>query len=195
MDDLKDYIRNIVAISNANLNTFCNYFELKTIKRKEFLLKQGEICNFEGFITKGCFRLFTVDEKGNEHTLYFGIKNWWVTDLNSFLNETPAIFSIQALENSEVLLIDREHKNKSFDEIPAIEKMFRIMTQKSHIALEQRMIKNISTTADQRYLEFITKYPQIVKRLTNIQVASYLGISHEFLSKIRRKIIKPDDLK
>ncbi len=190
MELLAEYVKKLVAISEEHLHQFVNYFEMVSIKKKDFLLKQGDICNFEGFITKGCFRLFTIDEKGNEHTLYFGIKNWWVTDLNSFLNKTPATFTIQALEDSEVLLINRENKNKSFEEIPAIEKMFRVMTQKSHVALEQRMIRNISTTADQRYVEFISKYPQIAERLTNIQIASYLGISHEFLSKIRRKIVK-----
>ncbi|SEB54348.1 cAMP-binding domain of CRP or a regulatory subunit of cAMP-dependent protein kinases [Tenacibaculum sp. MAR_2009_124] len=187
---LAQYIKNQVDISDNDLHEFCNYFITVSVKKKDFLLKQGDICNFEGFITKGCFRLYTIDEKGNEHTLYFGIKNWWVTDLNSFLNKTPATFTIQALEDSTVLLINRENKNKSFEQIPAIEKMFRVMTQKSHVALEQRMIRNISTTADQRYIEFIRKYPQIAERLTNIQIASYLGISHEFLSKIRRKIVK-----
>ena len=190
MELLAEYVKKLVDISDEHLHQFVNYFDMVSIKKKEFLLKQGDICNFEGFIIKGCFRLFTIDEKGNEHTLYFGIKNWWVTDLNSFLNKTPATFTIQALEDSEVLLINRENKNKSFEQIPAIEKMFRVMTQKSHVALEQRMIRNISTTADQRYIEFISKYPQIAERLTNIQIASYLGISHEFLSKIRRKIVK-----
>ncbi|CAM1366454.1 Crp/Fnr family transcriptional regulator [Tenacibaculum xiamenense] len=190
MELLAEYVKKLVDISDEHLHQFVNYFDMVSIKKKEFLLKQGDICNFEGFIIKGCFRLFTIDEKGNEHTLYFGIKNWWVTDLNSFLNKTPATFTIQALEDSEVLLINRKNKNKSFEQIPAIEKMFRVMTQKSHVALEQRMIRNISTTADQRYIEFISKYPQIAERLTNIQIASYLGISHEFLSKIRRKIVR-----
>ena len=190
MDLLKEYIQKLIAISDTNLNTFCGYFDAVTIQRKELLLRQGELCNFEGFITKGCFRLFTIDDKGNEHTLYFGIKNWWIADIHSFLNQVPATFSIQALEDSEVLLINRENKKKAFNEIPEIEKLFRIILQNAHVALEQRMIKNISTTADQRYLEFLEKYPQIAQRLTNIQIASYLGVSPEFLSKIKRKIAK-----
>lgn len=190
MELLKEYIQKLITISDTNLNTFCGYFDAVTIQRKELLLRQGELCNFEGFITKGCFRLFTIDDKGNEHTLYFGIKNWWIADIHSFLNQVPATFSIQALEDSEVLLINRENKKKSFNEIPEIEKLFRIILQNAHVALEQRMIKNISTTADQRYLEFLEKYPQIAQRLTNIQIASYLGVSPEFLSKIKRKIAK-----
>ncbi|WP_028889886.1 Crp/Fnr family transcriptional regulator [Tenacibaculum ovolyticum] len=190
MDLLAQYVKKLVKISDKNLNKFLNLFSLTSIKKKEYLLKQDDICEFEGFVIKGCFRLYTIDEKGNEHTSYFAIKNWWVTDLNSFLDKTPAKLTIQALEDSEVLIINTENKTKAYQEIPEIEKMFRIMTQKSNVALEQRMIRNISTTADQRYLEFITKYPQISERLTNIQIASYLGISHEFLSKIRRKIVK-----
>ncbi|WP_435261096.1 Crp/Fnr family transcriptional regulator [Tenacibaculum sp. nBUS_03] len=189
MNLLAQYVKNLVNISDENLNKFISLFSLTLIKKKDCLLEQGNVCEFEGFIINGCFRLYTIDEKGNEHTLYFGIRNWWVTDLNSFLTKAPAKFTIQALEDSEVLLINKKDKIKAFQEIPEIEKMFRIMTQKSHVALEQRIIRNISTTADQRYLEFITKYPQIAERLTNIQIASYLGISHEFLSKIRRKIV------
>lgn len=187
---LKKYVyNNIESFPEDEFDEFYSYFSLKTIQKKELLLQQEDTCQFEAFITKGCFRLYTTDNSGNEHTLYFGIQNWWVTDLGSFINQTPATLSVQALEDSEVLMINKPNKEKAFVRFHWVEKLFRVMTQRSHIALQNRMIDNISQSADQRYLDFITKYPEISQRLTNIQIASYLGISHEFVSKIRRKIV------
>jgi len=151
-------------------------------------MREGEVCKFEGFVTKGLFRVFHIDSNGFEQVLYFAQENWWITDIDSFTNETPTQLYIQALEDSQVLLISKKDKELAYINIPKIEKLFRIMTQKTHIALQQRMIDNLSKTADQRYIDFIQKYPNLFQRLTNVQIAAYLGISHEFLSKIRRKI-------
>ena len=122
--------------------------------------------------------------------MYFAIEDWWVADVDSFTNSKPSQLNIQALENSEVLLISKQNKEKLYQEIPEIEKLFRIMSQKNLVALQRRMIDNLSKTADQRYLDFLAKYPKITQRLTNIQIAAYLGVSPEFVSKIRRKITK-----
>ena len=122
--------------------------------------------------------------------MYFAIEDWWVADVDSFTNSKPSQLNIQALENSEVLLISKQNKEKLYQEIPEIEKLFRIMSQKNLVALQRRMIDNLSKTAEQRYLDFLAKYPKITQRLTNIQIAAYLGVSPEFVSKIRRKITK-----
>ncbi|WP_282142744.1 Crp/Fnr family transcriptional regulator [Cellulophaga baltica] len=189
LDLLKQNITKNVQLNDSDLETFSNAFYPKTIAKKKFLLKQGEICNFEGFVTKGCFRVFTLDSQGKEHVLYFAIKDWWITDIDSFTNQNKSILSIQAIEDSEALLITHENKEQLYQQIPSIEKLFRIMTQKTLVSLQRRMISNLSQTADDRYLNFITKYPQIAQKLTNLQLASYLGISHEFLSKIRSKTV------
>ena len=159
------------------------------VKKKSFLLQEGETCKFEGFVIKGLFRVYHVDQNGFENILYFAIENWWITDIDSFTNNTPSQLYIEALEDSEVLLISKKNKEFAYINLPQIEKLFRIMTQKTHVALQRRMIDNLSKTADQRYLDFIKKYPQLIQRLTNLQIAGYLGISHEFLSKIRKKIV------
>ena len=122
--------------------------------------------------------------------MYFAIEDWWVADVDSFTNSKPSQLNIQALENSEVLLISKQNKEKLYQEIPEIEKLFRIMSQKNLVALQRRMIDNLSKTAEQRYLDFLAKYPKITQRLSNIQIAAYLGVSPEFVSKIRRKITK-----
>ena len=187
---LQKHIKKHTQISDENLEKFSNAFTLQKVVKKEFLLKEGEICQLEGFVTGGCFKVFHSDQNGTEHTLYFAIEDWWVADVDSFTNSKPSQLNIQALENSEVLLISKQNKEKLYQEIPEIEKLFRIMSQKNLVALQRRMIDNLSKTADQRYLDFLAKYPKITQRLTNIQIAAYLGVSPEFVSKIRRKITK-----
>lgn len=185
---LKENITKHTSLSDKELTDFCSLFESKTIKKKSFLLREGEICKFEGIVVKGLFRVYHINNNGLEQVLYFAMENWWITDMDSFTNEKPSHLYIEALEDSEVLLISKQDKEFAYTNISKIEKLFRVMTQKTHIALQRRMIDNLSKTADQRYAEFIEKYPQLYQRLTNLQIAAYLGISHEFLSKIRKKI-------
>jgi CRP-like cAMP-binding protein len=187
---LQKHIRKHTQISDENLEKFSNAFTLQKVVKNEFLLKEGEISLFEGFVIGGCFKVFHSDQNGTQHILYFAIEDWWIADVDSFTNSKPSKLNIQALESSEVLLILKQDKEKLYREIPEIEKLFRIMSQKNLVALQRRMIDNLSKTADQRYIDFLAKYPQITQRLTNIQVAAYLGVTPEFLSKIRRKIIK-----
>ncbi|SMG17220.1 Crp/Fnr family transcriptional regulator [Arenibacter troitsensis] len=185
---LKQNILKHIALSNKEIDSFCNLFNENKVMKKQFLLREGDICKFEGFVTKGLFRIYHIDQNGFEQVLYFAQENWWITDMDSFTNEKPSHLYIQALEDSVVLLISKKDKEFAYNNIPKIEKLFRIMTQKTHISLQRRMIDNLSKTADQRYIDFIEKYPNLFQRLTNLQIAAYLGISHEFLSKIRRKI-------
>jgi CRP-like cAMP-binding protein len=185
---LKINIAKHVSLSENETEAFCNLFQQKLIEKKSFLLREGEFCKFEGFVTKGIFRVYHIDKNGSEQILYFAPETWWITDIDSFTNEKPSQLFIEALEDSEVLLISKKDKEFAYANLPRIEKLFRVMTQKTHIALQRRMIDNLSKTADQRYLDFIEKYPQLYHRLSNLQIAAYLGISHEFLSKIRNKI-------
>lgn len=189
---MKEYLENAIQqhidLEQNELNSFISLFDSKAIRKKHFLLQEGEICKFEGFVTRGLFKVYHLDTKGLEQILYFAMEGWWITDIDSFTTQRPSQLFIEALEDSEVLIISKQDKEKAYQEIPTIEKLFRVMTQKTHVALQRRMIDNLSKTADQRYVDFITKYPTLSQRLTNIQIAAYLGISHEFLSKIRKKI-------
>lgn len=185
---LKLNIAKHIDLSASETEAFCKLFQPKQIGKKHFLLRGGDVCKFEGFVVKGLFRVYHIDNKGIEHILYFAIENWWITDIDSFTSEQPSRLFIEALEDSEVLLISKENKEFAYTNLPKIEKLFRVMTQKTHVALQRRMIDNLSKTADQRYIDFIEKYPALFQRLTNLQIAAYLGISHEFLSKIRKKI-------
>ncbi|CAM3006588.1 cAMP-binding domain of CRP or a regulatory subunit of cAMP-dependent protein kinases [Flavobacterium succinicans] len=177
-----------ISLSDTEMEAFCNLFEHKTIKKKSFLLREGEICKFEGFVTKGLFRVYHIDKNGFEQILYFAIEDWWITDIDSFTNEIPSQLFIEALEDSEVLLISKKNKDFAYENLPKIEKLYRIMTQKTHVALQRRMIDSMSKTAGSRYVDFVKKYPQLLQRLSNVQVAAYLGITNVFLSNIRKKI-------
>lgn len=177
-----------ISLSDSEIEEFCNLFEQKSITKKSFLLREGEVCKFEGFVTKGLFRVYHIDKNGVEQVLYFAMENWWITDIDSFTNEISSQLFIEALEDSELLVISKKDKEYAYANLPKIEKLFRVMTQKTHVALQRRMIDNLSKTAEARYIEFIEKYPQLIQRLSNVQVAAYLGITNVFLSNIRKKI-------
>ena len=183
---LKEYVRRNVDFADAELEAFCEPFSRRTVARNAFLLKAGQVCRFEGFVTRGCFRLYAVDPRGREKVLYFAGPDWWVTDIDSFTNQVPAQLSIQALEGSELLVISKTDKERLYAEMPKVEKLFRIMGQKTLVALQRRLIGTHSLTAEERYLLFFSTYPEIARRLTNVHIASYLGVTPEFVSKIRR---------
>ena len=185
---LKENITKNVPFSKTELEEFSKYFHLKSIKKKTFLLEQGEVCKFEGFVLNGCFRIFTFDKNGNETTLYFGVKNWWLMDIDSFMNQTPSNLNIQALEDSNVLLIKRSDKLALFESLPVVEKLFRVMSQKALVAWQRRLINNNCLTAKERYHLFLTDYPEISSKLSDRKIASYLGITHEFLSKLKKQL-------
>lgn len=188
MRRIQENIKSHITLSEEEVKDFCDLFEQKTVKKKSFLLKEGEVCKFEGFVVEGLFRVFHIDADGMDQVLYFATENWWITDIDSFTNAVPSQLFIEALEDSEVYVISKENKEYAYENLPLVERLFRIMTQKTHVALQRRMIDNLSKAADQRYLEFIDRYPQLAQRLTNQQIAAYLGITNVFLSKIRKKI-------
>lgn len=188
-EPLKKHIRSYIDISDEKLEKYCSAFNLRKIEKKEFLLKEGEICEFEGFVLKGCFKVFHTHHNAAEQILYFGIENWWISDIDSFVNRIPSKLNIQALEDSEILLIPKKEKEKLYAEMPEIERLMRLKFQKSIIALQRRIIDNLSKPSDERYVEFLKDYPQTAHRLTNIQIAAYLGVKPEFISRIRKKIV------
>ena len=138
-------------------------------------------------MVRGCLRLYALTASGHEHVLYFATEGWWVTDIDSFTHQLPSQLFIEALEDTQVLAITPADKERLYTELPVVEKLFRIMTQKTHVMLQRRMLALLSQSAEVRYQEFVRRYPALEQRLSQVQMAAYLGISAEFLSKIRRR--------
>lgn len=184
---LKENIKKNVQFSEEEQDFFCSFFDVLNVRKKEFLLRKGDVCKFEGFVTQGCFKIFAIDQKGNENILYFASKDRWLVDIGSFLNQIPSDLFMQAIDDSVVLVIDKKDKEHLYNVMPKVEKLFRIMSQKSLATLYCRLIQNQSLSAEERYHHFIFTHPEIALKLTNFQIASYLGITHEFVSRIKRK--------
>jgi CRP-like cAMP-binding protein len=186
-------LRNIsrhIQLDQTEIDFFISLLQTKRLKRKEFLLKQGEICKTENFIVKGCLRVYTIDGNGFEHIVMFGIEDWWVSDLFSLFTNSPSLYYIDALEDTELLQISKPNLDKLYEQVPKFERFFRIILQNAYIAQQQRINQNLSLQAEQRYLNFIEKYPIFEKRIPQKQIAAYLGITPVFLSMLRKKLSK-----
>ncbi|HEY0670312.1 MAG TPA: Crp/Fnr family transcriptional regulator [Sphingobacteriaceae bacterium] len=177
-----------ISLTPSELDFYTSLFEIRKLKKKEFLFRSGSVCKHEYFVSKGCLRTFTVDKDSVEHTAMFAIEDWFTGDIYSFLTGLPSKNNIMAIEESEVLLLSKKNWEKLLEQVPKFEKLYRIKFQNSFIALEQRMMLSLSDSAEERYLHFIEKYPMFEQRIPQKYIASYLGITPEFLSVIRRKI-------
>ncbi|MFT7396197.1 MAG: CRP-like cAMP-binding protein [Flavobacterium sp.] len=178
-----------VDLSENELAEFRSCYTLEKVEKNKIILKQGEICEFEGYVLEGCFKIFSQDENGREHILYFAIEDWWVLDIDSFVSGKASKLYIQALEDSVILTIDKAKKEQLYCDIPKVEKLFRIMNQKALAATQLRVISLLHENADKRYLDFNERYPSLSQRIPQHQIAAYLGISHEFLSKVIKRIV------
>jgi CRP-like cAMP-binding protein len=176
-----------ISLTNEEIILLTAAFKPRRLKKKEFLLHQGEVSRQETFVTQGCLRAFSVNDKGEEHIAQFAVEDWWVGDMYSFLTGAPSRLYIEALEDCQLLQIDRPGLEDLYLRVPKMERFFRIIIQNAFIASQNRVLSAMSQTADERYLAFIRKYPNIEQRVPLYQIAAYLGITPEFLSRIRKK--------
>ena len=162
----------------------------RKIKRRQFILQENDICKHYTFVVEGCFKKFHVDNKGVEHNLQFIAENDWIMEIDSFYSEKPSHFYIEAIEPSIILQISKSDLLYLFLHNPKVNRTFRVIIENRFVELENRVLQTISSTAEERYLTFLKQYPKLSNRLPNTQIASYLGITPEFLSKIRNNISK-----
>ncbi len=179
-----------IQLTEEEKGLFHSLLTVKKFKKKEFLLQAGEVCHFSGFITKGCIKNYVIDEKGNEFIMYFAIEDWWVGDISSFFEQKPGTLFIETIEDTELLVLDYHSSEKLFKAIPKFERHFRILIQRALSTLQHRFYQTLAKPAEERYLEFLKKYPQVVQRVPQQLIASYIGVTPEFLSKIRAKLAK-----
>lgn len=184
-------ISRYVAFSNEELEAFNSLLQFRQVPKKTILLREGEKCDFEAFVVKGCVRKYYIDEHGHEVILQFAIEDAWVSDISfSIYEDKPSRIFIETLEDCELLQFSPETKEALFLKAPRFERAFRILLQR-HLAITQnRLVNTISKTAMEKYLEFLEHYPSLPQRVAQHYIASYLGISAEFLSKTRAKLAK-----
>lgn len=187
---LLSYISTRVSITEADKRLISDAYTLLELKKKDHLFESGKPCKVEGFVVQGSFRLYYVDMKGLEHVLYFAFQDWWVGDIASFYTEMPAMLNAQALEDSKILVIDPFKKEELFRALPALERLFRIITQKHLVVLQKRFLLTVSANAVERYQELIKRSPGIEQLVPQHQIASYLGILPESLSRMKKQMLK-----
>lgn len=185
---LIDYFNNILPLNDEEKAFVEEFFKERSVKRRQFILQEGEICKHNSFVLEGCFKMYHVDNNGKEHNLQFAIENWWIGDIGSFHSEEPSKLYIEAVENSLILQIKKEDQLKLFVDYPKFNRIFRMLAENAMVSLQKRVLQNISSTAEERYLDFLKRHPQLFNRISNVQIASYLGVTPEFLSAIRKKI-------
>jgi CRP-like cAMP-binding protein len=175
-----------IQLSEDEIQYFTSLLKVRTFRKKQYLLQAGDVSKYENFVVKGLLRAYTVDAKGQEHIAMFAMEGWWISDLYSFLTNNPATQHIDALEDSEVMSIEKSDLEKLYQQVPKFERFFRILLQNAFVANQQRILAGISQTAEEQYLAFIKKYPSLEQRIPQHQIASFLGITPETISRIRR---------
>ncbi len=189
-DMILQNVARFVDLTDDEKDLFVSFWKKGSAKRKEYVLEPGGITKYEYFITKGCLKVYSLDRSGSEHVNMFAIEDFWTGDLASFTLQQPSTYFIKALEDSEFLTITKDNFERMLQEIPKLERFYRILYRNSLVSYIKRANEGISLTAEERYEIFLSKYPHIANRITQKDLAAYLGITPEFLSMIRSKITK-----
>jgi CRP-like cAMP-binding protein len=178
----------IISINEEELNYCKTLFLPKKLRKRQFLLQDGDVCKYQAFVEKGMLRSYRIDEKGSEHILQFSFEGWWAADLSSYLTGETSVFNIEAMEDSELLLLSKPSWDTLMQHIPKFEHYFRIIIQNNLVATQKRVIQSHTETAEEKYLKFIQNYPGCVQRIPQHMIASYIGISRETLSRLRKHL-------
>lgn len=187
---LIDYFEKFLPLDEDEKAAVEAYFKKRSVRRRQFILQEGDVSSLNTFVVEGCFRMYLADENGKEHNLQFAIENWWIGDIGSFHSEEPSKLYIEALENAVILQIKKEDQLRLFVDYPKFNRIFRVFTENALVSAQRRILQNISSTAEERYLDFLKRHPYLFNRVSNVQIASYLGVTPEFLSTIRKKLAK-----
>ena len=185
LQPLIDHFKQYLPLNELEVSELTSRSQLRQVKRRQFILSSGEICKHYNFVLKGCFKMYKMDEATKEHNLLFACENEWITDIGSFHSEKPSELYIEAIEPSTIVQISRKDLIFFYTHYPKFDRNFRVMVENQFIELQNRLLQTISSTAEERYLSFVKQYPHLINRLPNTQIASYLGITPEFLSRIR----------
>ncbi|WP_316780675.1 Crp/Fnr family transcriptional regulator [Pedobacter antarcticus] len=189
IDILFKHIQDKVSITEMDKELIKPFFIEKKLRRKQYLLQEGDVCKYLSFVSSGLIRTYNVDEKGDEHMSVFGWEGWWISDFNSFLSGEPSVFNIDAIEEAELLLISLSNYEALTLAVPVMDRYFRILYQNSLVTKEKRLMSSITHNAEEKYVQLVNSNPQIIERIPQNLIASYLGIAPETLSRIKKKLV------
>lgn len=185
---LEQYLKGRLSFTDKQFEAIKSLYTPKTIAKGTILLREGEVCQHVIFVTRGCLRSYVVDKNGKEHIVQFAPENWWISDQSSMLNQEPAMYFIDAIQESDILIAERGFQEKFAEIIQAGAPMLQSLLLGSYKAMQKRLIYLLSASAEERYLDFIRTYPTIALHVPQKMIASYLGITPESLSRIRKDI-------
>jgi CRP-like cAMP-binding protein len=177
-----------VALNEEEITFFISLLKPQVLKGGEFLIHAGDTCKYESFVTRGCLKAYYEDDNGVEHVLDFLVEEWWADDLYSFLTQTPSKSSVKAIEDSELLQISKDDLERLYQRVPKFERFFRLLFQKAYISQRDQINQMLSVTAEERYIQFLKRKPYALKRFPQKDIASYLGVTPQFFSTLKKKI-------
>ena len=182
---IKNYVARHIQLTEEEQEYFLSLLKIRKVKKKQFIVQPDFICKYRSYVYSGAMRAYLLDNKIQEHTIAFAIDDWWISDYNSYIFQQPATLFVEALEDTILIQIDYNAEQLLKEIVPKFEKFFRIITERAFAFLQQRVLSNLSKTAEERYEEFMQRYAEIVKQVPQYALASYLGMSTEYLSKLR----------
>jgi len=191
IEPLLDYFDRLFPLNKEEQELVTEKFHSRLFRKRQYVLQDGDVCTQFYFVVRGCLRMYKIDDKGNTHILQFAAENYFINDLGSFHGVKPSALNIDALEDTVVLQISRDDLISLYTKAPIFHRIFRVLIENSFVRLQERLLQNISSTAEERYQTFLENYSHLINRLSQVQIASYLGITPEFLSRLRRKLSQP----
>lgn len=187
VESLLSYFHRLIPLTEEEKELVRSKFHPRLFRKRQYVLQEGNMCTHFYFVVRGCLRMYKIDEKGSTHILQFAAENYWILDLGSFHGVKPSTLNIDALEDTVVLQISRDDLISLYIQAPKFDRIFRVLLENSFVRLQERLLQNISSTAEERYASFLEVYPHLVNRLSQVQIASFLGITPEFLSRLRNR--------
>lgn len=188
-DLLYNKINSLTPVTDEEFEKLKTFFMPKKLRKRQFLVQAEEDCKYLAFVEKGILRSYTVDSRGTEHVVQFAFEGWWISDMYGFFTGEPSTFSIDVIENSELLILTYPNMEKMFVEVPKLERFFRILIQNSYVALQRRLAGTLTLSAEERYMKLLDHSPDIATKIPQHMVASYLGVTPETLSRIRKHVL------
>jgi CRP-like cAMP-binding protein len=185
IEPLINYFDRLIPLSGEEKELILEKFHSRLFRKRQFVLQEGNVCTQFNFVVRGCLRTYKIDEKGNTHILQFATENNWINELGSFHSVKPSALNIDALEDTVVLQISRDDLVSLYIQAPKFDRIFRVLVENAFVRLQERLLQNISSTAEERYQSFLELYPHLTNRLSQVQIASFLGVTPEFLSRLR----------